>query len=407
MNLWANALSDTGRVRAQNEDRFFCDPELGVFAVADGIGGKPGGQVASQTVIDGINDRAADFRRFVDARFPDNSADRRDEIFDYLFEELQSINYDVFQRGTSNKYPRGIGCTVDMVVLAQGGAFILHVGDSRVYLLRDDNIFRVTRDHTYAERLLESPDINQQRLDPEKYKNVLTRSIGKTPRVKVDRLFLDMEPGQRLLLCSDGITKYFSDPQILAEARSSQDSDLPRRLIEGANERGGADNSTVVLVAVQPGAGGAFDRAPTQRDTFGQARFLQSLELFSELELQEMLKVLRYVRSLNCQAGEPVIDPADPVEGLYFVIQGKVEVRLGQVALGMLGPGEHFGEISLFGDEAKRPDARCIDDAEILLMPRESLYRLVREDPVLGNKLLWRLLARTSSVIQELLGRLG
>ncbi len=405
MKLKAHGASDVGRVRSENEDRYYCNAELGVFAVADGIGGKPGGQVASQTVVDGVAERAAEFRRFVDARSPALDDAARDEIFDYLFEELQSINYEVFQRGSSDKYPRGIGCTVDLVVMSPVGAFILHVGDSRVYLFRGDAIYRVTRDHTYAERLREQAGRAGREVDADvnQYAHVLTRSVGATPRVKVDRLFVGIEPDNHLLLCTDGITKYMASSDILEKYRQTDIDGLAGELIAEANECGGADNSTVVVVSVPREESEVFGRESTKPDTFRRVHFLQSIDLFEDLELQEMLKVLRHIYFLRCSADRLVVSRGDAVDGLYFVMSGSLSVELGGRKLGSLGPGEHFGEVGLFGEPVRSADVQCQEDCDILFLPRESLRTLVSEDPILGNKLLWRLLARTSKLIQRML----
>lgn len=398
----ARGHSDVGQVRDHNEDRYFCDAERGVFVVADGIGGKSGGEVASQMVVDAVAGRADEFRDFIDARTPMVDEEHRDEIFDFLFGHLQGINKEVFQRGRSTKYPRGIGCTVDMVVFAEGGAFILHVGDSRVYLVRDDEIYRVTRDHTYAEKLRRQPELQSDDIDPDDYSHVLTRSIGGAPRVNIDRLFIGVGSQSRFILCTDGITGYFSGAEILDFSRR-HDDELPRQLVEEANQRGGKDNSTVVVATVGGEEGKPFSRKQTEHDTFGRARFLQSIELFSDLGLQELLKVLRYVRGVRCATGGKMITRGDAVDGLYFVMSGELSVEVDGRELDRLGPGEHFGEIGMFGQPIRSADVCCRNACEILFMPRENLHRLVREEPELGNKLLWRLLNRTSQIVQEML----
>lgn len=402
MDLKARAATDVGQRRDHNEDRYFCDVELGIFAVADGIGGKPGGEVASQAIIDGLEMRAADIRRFIDARSERFDESKRDEISDYLFEELQAINEDVYYRGMLGEFPQGIGSTLDLVVLTAGGAFVLHVGDSRVYLLRGDEVFRITRDHTFERRLLENPELRGGHGAPSKYSHVLTRSVGRAPRVKVDRLFVGLQTGDRLVLCTDGISDYFGGQEILGFAQID-DGDLSQRLVNGANEAGGKDNATAVVVSITEDVESAFLRQPTRPDTFKRVRFLKSLNIFSELDLQELLKLLRYINIRECNSDEPVISRGDEVDGLYMVMSGSLAVEIHGVHLDSLAPGDHFGEIGLFGDPVRSADVHCIESCEVLFLSKEHLQRLLREDPVLGNKLLLKLLARCSEIVQQLL----
>ena len=397
---WAE--SDVGKVRETNEDRYYCNPELGVFAVADGIGGKPGGEVASQAVVDGIAACAGEFREFIETKsFPLTKSDR-DDIFAHLTGSVQAINHQVYHRATTDGFPRGIGSTLDLVVLAPAGAFVLHVGDSRVYLVRDDEIFRITSDHTFEQHLRNNPVLQGDHKSPEKYSHVLTNSIGRAPGIEIDQLFVDIRSGDRLIACSDGITDYLGGQEIL-EFCKRDDKDLPRRLIETANERGGKDNSTVVVAAVTGDGDARFVKRPTRPDTFQRVRFLDTIELFAELEFQELLKVVRYLHSQQYNAGEAVVSQGDEVDGLYFVMHGELIVEVDGRQISTVGPDEHFGEFALFGKPARSADVRCHKDCQVLFMRGKDLKRLVREEPVLGNKLLISLLGRTSQIIQEML----
>ena len=402
------AATDVGQRRSRNEDRFFRDPDRGVFAVADGIGGKPGGAKASELVVRQIDERAEDIRRFVDRRDAPLEACGRDEIFEFLTDAVQAINQRVYSQRDSSKFPRGIGSTLDLVVLASGGAFVLHVGDSRVYLLRGEQIYRITRDHTYEQQLRDNHRGDPREQHPEKYGHVLTRSMGGRPRVTADRLFVDLRPGDRLLLCTDGVTRHLTGSDILTLSGECDDEMVPQRLIDEANDRGGLDNSTAVLVSVDRGGEEApesadFARAPTQPDTFRRVRFLESVMLFSELEFQELLKVLRFVRTRHAPKGEVIISRGDPVDGLYFVMEGQLTVELNQKRLTTLNAGDHFGEFALFGQPVRSADVKAEESSELLFISKGNFEKLVDETPDVGTKLLWQLLARSSQIIQEML----
>lgn len=396
------AVTDVGKRRSQNEDRFFRDASLGVFAVADGVGGKPGGAEASEIVVDQIESRAGEFRRFIDSRDVPLDGKARDEIFEFLNGALQAINRQVYRQGTPSKFPRGIGSTLDLVVLAPEGAFIMHVGDSRVYLLRNDDIYRVTRDHTYEQTLRQNPRVGEHERESSDYGHVLTRSIGGEPRVKADRLYVDLNPGDRLLMCTDGITSYLAGEDILRFSDDHDDDEIPRRLVDRANELGGEDNSTVVLMSMGPNDDD-FLRAPTRPDTFRRVRFLESVDLFANLGFQELLKVLRFVRTRSVSDGDVIISRGDSVDGLYFVMDGQLSVEIDGEELTTLGQGEHFGEFALFGQPVRSADVRAMARSELLYISKANLERLVDEAPDVGTKLLWKMLARTSEIIQQML----
>ncbi len=403
------ALSDVGKVRDNNEDRYYCDDTHRVYAVADGIGGKPGGETASQAIVDAIAERADSFARLIrltetrsDCDDPLLSDAQRDSIFCELSQALQQINEEVYHSGNTSAFQEGIGSTVDLVVMGRRSAFILHVGDSRVYLVRSGEIFRVTSDHTYSEHLREHPELLGKQQQPERFSHILTRSMGGRPHVDVDRLFVDLMPGDRLILCTDGITDYLAGAEILEFATKHGDDSLPRQLVACANERGGKDNATSVVVGLNDDAN-EFSRAATRPDTFRSVRFLQSVELFSELEFQEMLKLLRYLRAHRYDSSQRIISHNDPVDGMYFVMSGSLQVERAQEYVDQIYSGGHFGEFGLFGKSRRLADVRCLEKCEILFLSQDNLQQLRRDDPALCNKLLWKLLANTTEFIQKMM----
>jgi protein phosphatase len=391
--------SEVGKVRENNEDRFYCDLERGIFVVADGVGGKAGGEIASGTVVEQVRARADDFRRLMES---DASVEtEREKIFEQLLQSMQNINAEVVRTGRDPRYPGGIATTTDLMVLGGSSAFILHVGDSRIYLIREDEIFRITRDHTFSEHLRDHPELRDRFGSPQNYSNVLTRTIGGSLHVEIDTIFVDLLLGDRLLLCTDGVTDYLTGSQILEFARGSSDQEFLDALSKAANDCGGKDNITALPVRI--GRDREFSRDATRYDTFHRVRCLQSLELFSNLELQEIMKVLRFVHTVQGIAGEEIVSRGDGVDGLYVVMEGSLSVLLEGRELDRVGVGEHFGEFALFGDPVRSADVQCLESCQLLYISGKSLRQLVRQDAVLGNKLLISLLSRTSRRIQTLL----
>ncbi|MBI4728368.1 MAG: Stp1/IreP family PP2C-type Ser/Thr phosphatase [Acidobacteria bacterium] len=230
--LRAAALSDVGRARERNEDSLFVG--AAVFAVADGLGGHRAGEVASALSLEPIAALAA--------APPDDS-------FRDLTAAVQRANREVYERARGNADLSGMGTTLTALAVRGGVARIAHVGDSRCYLIRAGEIRRLTEDHTVVARRVREGSLSPEEAATHPHRSLLLRALGSEPSVLVDQADLDLLPGDRLLLCSDGLTGPVSDEEILRLAGADPDLDAAcRGLVALANARGGPDNVTVVLI---------------------------------------------------------------------------------------------------------------------------------------------------------------
>jgi protein phosphatase len=226
MRFVVGARTDVGRVREGNEDSYMIHDPL--FAVADGMGGHRGGEVASKLALDTL------------LKTTDGAA---------LVEAVQDANRAVFERAGADPALAGMGTTLT-AFLADGETLRLaHVGDSRAYLLRESQLQRITTDHTVVEGLVEKGELTAQEAAIHPQRSILTRAIGVEGEVQVDQASIDLRPGDRLLLCSDGLTGMIEDEEIhriLMEHRDPQAA--ADALVEAANEAGGQDNVTAIVV---------------------------------------------------------------------------------------------------------------------------------------------------------------
>ena len=240
MRLSSFAGSDVGRMRSGNEDSYFCGRT--VFAVADGLGGHQGGEVASAAAVDPL--AALDGREFAEPA----------EAAEALTTAIREGNAAILERAAGDPGLWGMGTTMTAAAVTTDGHLQLaHVGDSRAYLLRDGALEQLTTDHTVVAEL-----VRRGRLTPElaaihPERSILTRAVGLDPRIPVDTPDpIDLRPGDQLLLCSDGLTEAVPDPGI-AEILSAQPDGHAacQALIDTANDNGGPDNITVVLLRVE------------------------------------------------------------------------------------------------------------------------------------------------------------
>jgi PPM family protein phosphatase len=233
MLLRVGAGTDRGRVRELNEDAYRFCAEQGLFVVCDGIGGAPAGEVASQMAVDAILDRLHDDSE-------DDAVASRDDEHAFmshtsrLAAAVRRSNQSIYDQAQRDPAQAQMGTTVVSAWIRQHIASVAHVGDSRAYLWHDERLEPLTEDHALAE-----------------HEGVLVRALGREPDVEVDLREVPVQPGDYLLLCSDGLTRLVPEP-VLAEAivELREPQRICDYLIAAANESGGTDNITVVVVEV-------------------------------------------------------------------------------------------------------------------------------------------------------------
>lgn len=233
VRLTVGASTDVGRVRDHNEDGYLIDDDLGLVAVADGMGGHRGGEVASALALEVLLDEFS-------ARH-----DLRDAVV--------AANDAVYERSTEDDAVRGMGTTLTAGVLGDDHeTFIVgHVGDSRAYLFRDGALRRITSDHSLVEELIQAGELTEEEAERDPRRSQITRALGLDRGVEVDLFPVVVADGDRVLLCSDGLTGMVRDDGIADLLAAERDpARLAQLLVDAANEAGGTDNTTVVVVDV-------------------------------------------------------------------------------------------------------------------------------------------------------------
>ncbi len=237
--------SNVGLVRSENQDSYVIDTlDNGVCyaVVCDGMGGASGGKIASLTAVNG-------FSSVISSVSPDMT---RENILKLLNKAVDKANIDVFNKSNSNKKLRGMGTTLVAAVVIDKTVYILNVGDSRCYILSDDKIKRITRDHSAVQELVDHGMITETQARNHPNKNIITRALGVDKSVDYDLFIETVCDNDSILLCTDGITNYVDDLEIPFEIIKNPET-VPQRLIDLANSRGGADNSTVVIINIHGG----------------------------------------------------------------------------------------------------------------------------------------------------------
>ena len=237
------AKTDKGNVRDSNQDAYavgeFSD-EVVWSVVCDGMGGAAGGNIASALAVKVISDK-------INASYRDKMSDA--SVKNMLDSALTAANIEVYDMAEAQAELRGMGTTVVCAIVKDNQAYIAHAGDSRAYLISNGNIQQITTDHSMVQDLLARGKITVQETINHPNKNIITRAVGVDKSIKIDFTQIDMEDDDALLLCTDGLTNYVSDEQILELMSDGKHYAFADRLVQKANSNGGGDNITVVIVS--------------------------------------------------------------------------------------------------------------------------------------------------------------
>ncbi len=252
MALNAFGLTDVGRKRKHNEDAYLLDAERGLFVVADGMGGHAAGEVASRLTVESIQEFISGTEDDHDNTWPFGYNNRYSVDGNRLSTAVERANEKVMRAVVNRPELKGMGTTVVAALFDEKRATLVHVGDSRAYLMRESELRRLTDDHSWVQEQVNAGILSEEEARSHPLKNVVTRALGGGTHVAVDLIEIPVGGGDRFLLCSDGLTGMVSDEEITS-ALSSQRSleEIVRGLIDLANERGGVDNITAIVVEVK------------------------------------------------------------------------------------------------------------------------------------------------------------
>lgn len=247
-----SGVTDVGRVRKHNEDNFLIADDFPLAAVSDGMGGHASGEVASQITVDTLRryyvDTAAAGAETWPFRMPPLHVER-----DRMTVSIKLANTQIYETGKRDPSKKGMGCTVDAIYFSQGRFYIGHVGDSRVYRIRGNQINTLTEDHSLLNDYKRMKQMSGDEAQNFPHKNVVVRALGLAPQVFVDILVEEYEVGDIYLLCSDGLCDMLDDATILGTVLRFQSIDTATQtLVQQANEAGGVDNITALVVRIEP-----------------------------------------------------------------------------------------------------------------------------------------------------------
>ena len=246
-NVRIGAYTDTGKTRKINEDSFFIsnfadDLNILYCIIADGMGGHNAGELASKIAIEQISEH---IRKTYDKELNHN------EVIALLQQSINVANRAIYTKALETDDYFGMGTTAVIGLVHRGDVFIAHVGDSRAYIIRDNNMYQITTDHSMVQELVSNGTITREQADCHPQKNVITRALGDKSDVKADIYIHTYEKNDIILICTDGLTNMLRDSEILAEMNGCGNLQAAvEKLVQLSNDRGGLDNITVVAMSL-------------------------------------------------------------------------------------------------------------------------------------------------------------
>jgi serine/threonine protein phosphatase PrpC len=258
----AGARTDLGRVRKNNEDCFEVVPDLGLFILSDGMGGEAHGEIASRLAVDTIAQHCQESLKDPKmALFEGEVAPELTAKTNRLASAIRLANRIIYESAQKHPAQRGMGATVVTVWVDGERVSMAHVGDSRAYRLRQGSLEQLTQDHSLVAEQVRRGILTKQQADQSEMQSVLIRALGIDPSVQVDVDEHTLITGDAVLLCSDGLSRMVTDAEIASTLMTSQTAqEAVDRLVESANDAGGEDNVTVVVLRVGHGSDGLLAR---------------------------------------------------------------------------------------------------------------------------------------------------
>jgi serine/threonine protein phosphatase PrpC len=386
------AATDVGKVRDHNEDNFLVDKKIGLFIVADGMGGHAAGEVASAIAVRTVHEEVKREKELLDdyaSGATGSSKVTPKDVVALLEHAVQRACSKIHEESRADAAKRGMGTTLSSLLIVGHQGFIAHVGDSRIYLERGGKVQQVTEDHTVYNELIKRGKLTREQIEKVQQKNAITRAVGVYERVEVDTLVMELIAGDALVLASDGLHGYLEEPEELAAPLALEGDAGVKALIQLANDRGGRDNITCLIVRV--GEEGAVDDARAKRLAL-KRDVLAHMPLFERLTERELLRVMQAVEVRQYKDGDVVIREGDKGDELFIVLDGKVRVQRGEQVLTHLGQGEHVGEMALIRSVPRSATVVAAGDAELIAIRRADFFEILRKEHEVAVKMLWQFL---------------
>lgn len=374
-------------------DQVLMMPRIGLFAVADapggGADGRAGVRIALETVKTHIERSEEILQRFI--RTPAPSL--RQRILAILDEAFGRAAQEIFAYARRRK---GVVVTLDVLLLLEHEAFIGHIGDGRVYLVRRGLVHQLTVDHAHSDdnAVFERAAVEDHTVAGNRR---FTRALGPQPRVRVETLCMELTHGDRFVVCSSQL--HYAVPETILHTRFASEH------LDGLGPAvvGDASGAPVVAACAQLGSGEPF----TPDSALSRLAILSPMPLFAHCNERELRAVAQATRPRRFTEGTIIFEQGHPGTELFLLISGGVDIIKDGQKIVTLGPGSNFGEMAMLDEPSRSASAMASDESELLVIPRDAFFAMLKGNPMLAVKILWNMLLRLSMNLRATSKRLA
>ncbi|PRP91009.1 Serine/threonine phosphatase stp [Enhygromyxa salina] len=390
MQIHGYGETDVGRSRTHNEDYILVEPDLGLFLVCDGMGGHAAGEVASETAAKAVHRHVASQSHLLNGF--DGSEEACEAVEALLRTAIQAASAEVFDLARGGQGRHGMGTTCIALIVVNGKGFMGHVGDSRMYMVRGGRVWQLSQDHTFFNDAVRNGMMSYEEARASPWANMVTRGVGIQRSVAVDTLVFDIVENDTLLLCSDGLTAYVQDHHELVSVLADPAlPGLPKKLVRVANERGGGDNISAVVVRGVPEMPARPSDSARRVKVTQNLKTLRHIALFMDLGDPELVRLFNKFKSFEHPPGTVVIVEGDDTDSMFVIVEGDVQIARGGKVVATLTRGAHFGEMGLLNQRPRSATVTVTSPTQILVLERGAFNEVLREDTGLAAKLLYKL----------------
>lgn len=398
MKFLSLSVTDKGLRRKNNEDSLLEMPEIGLFAIADGMGGELCGEVASALAVESLSAFVTENRTVIDAFQMNSSPENKAQVLDMLADSLRNANSKVFKEAEKRGIDGKMGTTLTVLLLIDSTGFMVHAGDSRLYMIRSSEITQLSTDHTLIN------DYRHQFGDysgvfDEKFSGILTKAVGIQEYVEPEKLTFTVFPEDKYLLCSDGlyngleddvtpIKESFSGAFEDAQKEKERMKEAMRTLTDIVYQNGAPDNVSMIMIS-------AFSL--DEEEVTGKREFIKKFDkireitLFKELDYRELLTVMAQVEIRTYNKYDVISKMSAADRELFIILDGKVSALKGAKLLKTFRSGDHIGDVAFLSGEMPSYNLFLDKTSSFLVIKKSAFDKIVAEEPAIGVKLLTQL----------------
>ena len=397
-----SGASEAGSSKATNQDAYLVDDRLGIHLVCDGMGGHRGGETAAQlacnTTLNYLRKHQETILGFA------AGTESKEPLVDLVTSAILTANTEIYRMAAAEPSLAGMGTTLAMLLITGNLGIVAHVGSSRVYLYRNDQLTQLTKDHTLSQELIDRGLMTEAKAAKWAYGRVLSRALGPMEAVVVNTLQLDILPGDRFVLATDGITTALTADEIKAVLANSSQDTVAQLLVQASHandhENRSENHSDDATVIVADSLSDISDEALQQARTWEvlqKTSSLQDMFLFRSLDPRSIMQIVSNSVIMYNDPSDLLFNQGDVEQNIYIILEGDFEVLVNDTVIAKLSRGNHFGEMSWFSQEPRSATVRCCSNSKLLKVSALFLEGFILRSPEAGVLIL-RELARELSI---------